>query len=205
MTAPLPEPADAARMHLSSLMDGEAGADVLERACDDWRRDPALRRDWHAFHLIGDVMRSQDLASEPRRDEVFLARLRERLQAEPVVLAPAALPAASPARRWQGWLTPAAVAAGFVAVAGVLVVTRAPAPADAGGPGPLAAAPGASRASTDLRQASLSPGSQNLDGRMIRDAQLDAYLRAHRQGVAVAPTAMPGGALRSVETIAPER
>jgi len=44
-----------------------------------------------------------------------------------------------------------------------------------------------------------------LDGQVVRDAQLDAYLRAHRQMLVGAPAAVPGGAMRSVETIAPGR
>jgi sigma-E factor negative regulatory protein RseA len=44
-----------------------------------------------------------------------------------------------------------------------------------------------------------------LDGQLIRDAQLDAYLRAHRDMRGSAAAAVPGGAMRSVETIVPQR
>jgi sigma-E factor negative regulatory protein RseA len=44
-----------------------------------------------------------------------------------------------------------------------------------------------------------------LDGQLIRDAQLDAYLRAHREMRGSAAAAVPGGAMRSVETIVPQR
>ena len=43
---------------------------------------------WHAYQLIGDVLRSEDLAAEPAADEAFLVALRARLADEPVVLAP---------------------------------------------------------------------------------------------------------------------
>ena len=33
-----------------------------------WASDPAAREHWHACQLIGDVLRSEDLASTPRRD-----------------------------------------------------------------------------------------------------------------------------------------
>jgi predicted DNA-binding protein (UPF0251 family) len=65
----------------------------------------------------------------------FLAGIRSRLAAEPVVLAPAPAPALKAPQRpgLRRWIAPAAVAAGFVAVAAVLVVTRVVAPEDAGG------------------------------------------------------------------------
>ena len=81
------------------------------------------RAAWHAYHLIGDVMRSERPGQRAARDEAFLAALRERLAAEPVVLAPrrplrgAGRPGPAAA---MGWLARAAVAAGFVVVAGVL-------------------------------------------------------------------------------------
>jgi sigma-E factor negative regulatory protein RseA len=77
----------------SALIDGELGADGVVRACASWRSDARSRQTWHAYHLIGDVLRSDDLASRPARDVDFLNRLRERLANEPVVLAPSAVPA----------------------------------------------------------------------------------------------------------------
>ncbi|MBU6260953.1 MAG: sigma-E factor negative regulatory protein, partial [Burkholderiales bacterium] len=111
--SPASEPVDP-RIWVSALVDGEA--DALDPVCAVWRDSAEARGAWHAYHLIGDVMRSDDLAADPARDARFLAGLRERLAGEPVVLAPP--------RRRQVWLVPAAVAAGFVAVAGVLVVAR---------------------------------------------------------------------------------
>src|SRR5688572_14499694 len=102
---------------LSALMDGEL--DAAESACARWRDDPELRSRWHAYHLIGDVLRSEELASSRGRDAKFLSDLRLRLADEPVVLAPEAA-----ARPRRSWMAPAAVAAGFAAVAGVLVVAQ---------------------------------------------------------------------------------
>lgn len=165
---------------LSALMDGELQdpADVAQ-GCRAWRDDAGLRESWHRYHLIGDIMRSEDLAATGARDVAFLRALRERLEAEPVVLAPSAVPraAAVRSRRWR-WAGPAAVAAGFVAVAGVLVVTRAPEPqkidearvSPAVVPPvvvPVAAAP--------------EPAAPPVNGQLIRDARLDRYLAAHQQ------------------------
>ncbi|HNK20223.1 MAG TPA: sigma-E factor negative regulatory protein, partial [Piscinibacter sp.] len=73
---------------LSALVDGEAADDDVKQACVDWRGDAKARQSWHAYQLIGDVLRSDDLASAAGRDEAFLRRLRARLADEPVVLAP---------------------------------------------------------------------------------------------------------------------
>jgi sigma-E factor negative regulatory protein RseA len=205
-----PPPAGDERFQrLSALADGETAA--TQDSCDAWRDDASVRERWHAYHLIGDVMRSEELASPPGRDAAFLAALRARLTSEPVVLAPAApdrapaAPRAAPARL-QRWLTPAAVAAGFMVVAVVLLVARQEAPADRGGVLAGAAAPvdGVKRVAIGGGAAS-APSALVVDGQLIRDAQLDAYLRAHRDAGGGASIAVPGGAMRSVETLAPSR
>lgn len=170
--------ADDTRAWLSALADGDAQA--ADPACAGWRDDAEARRTWHAYQLIGDVMRSDDLARPAARDADFLAGLRERLAAEPVVLAPAPVPA----RRRQHWLLPVAAAAGFVVVAGVLVVARV-------------SQPGAEAL------AGLAKATDTAPMVLVRDERLDEYLRAHqaaRGGVAVAA---PGGALRRVEMTVP--
>lgn len=191
--------AEDLRRCLSALADGEASS--LAQACQAWRDDARARETWHAYHLIGDVLRSEELAHAPARDEAFLAGLRQRLAAEPAVLAPAPLRAAAAARARQPWLVPAAVAAGFVVVAGVLVVTRTGQPDAAVAAPTLAAAssPGVLRVGNAVAVPAAAPASTNL----IRDARLDEYLRAHqaaREGVAVAA---PGGGLRQVEVLVP--
>src|SRR6185369_13580077 len=101
---------------LSALADGELDPAGSTTSCAAWARDAALRADWHSWHLIGDVLRSEDLASSVRHDRDFCAKLRSRLQAEPVILAPA--PADSGSRRFDRgarpgrWKAASAVAAG---------------------------------------------------------------------------------------------
>lgn len=182
------DPSDARRQQLSSLMDGDLDSSEVAGACAWWRQDAHARRDWHAYHLIGDVLRSDDLASNTPRDAAFLQALRQRLADEPVPLAPAPLPAPAlvaaqqlangapaPARSrpWRHWLlAPAAVAAGFVAVAGVMVVTRVMLPVSAD--------------ATTLAVAAPAAGASAV---LVRSAQLDRYLSAHRS---LANGAMPG-------------
>lgn len=174
--------ADEPAAWLSALADGQAHA--ADRACSHWRDDAQARKTWHTYHLIGDVMRSEELARPAAGDAAFLAGIRSRLATEPVVLAPA--PMAAPVRRRPAWLLPMAAAAGFVMVAGVLVVTRV------SGPGTVPA------------DTTLATAAADDDG-VLRDARVQEFIRAHqfaRGGVAVAA---PGGALRRVEMTVPAR
>jgi sigma-E factor negative regulatory protein RseA len=72
--------------HLSSLIDGELDphetAAVLEALC----RDPELQRRWSDLHLVGDALRSTEVAA--CHVEGFCARVSVALQDEPTVLAP---------------------------------------------------------------------------------------------------------------------
>lgn len=186
------------RAWLSALADGQA--DAAGPACGLWGQDAAARQTWHAYHLIGDVLRSDELAHEPARDAAFLARLREKLAAEPVVLAPPA-PAARERSR-QPWLLPAAAAAGFVAVAGVLVVLQLGTP---GVPAPTAVLAGASGPGFTAVGNAAAPAPHAGPGGagFIRDPRLDEYLRAHQAARGGVAAAAPGGTLRRVDVAAP--
>ncbi len=206
----------AARERLSALLDGELDGQAVTQACAHWRESTESRATWYAWHLIGDVLRSDDLASHPTHDTAFLDALRAKLASEPVVRAPTPLEAppviASPAtvramagrgsRRW-GWIAPSAVAAGFVAVAGVLTLTR---------PGALterneapsvaqAAAPASFAGATTLvgNPAALTPEPQTFvaTGQVIRDARLDRYLAAHKQFAGSSALGVPSAYLRN--------
>jgi sigma-E factor negative regulatory protein RseA len=211
--------------NLSALSDGELDSSAVARACSAWRDDASARAQWHAYQLIGDVMRSDDLASTARHDASFLAALRTRLADEPVVLAPE--PVAAPAvpsnplpatqvanagrhGRWS-WMAPSAVAAGFVLVTGALMVTRAPVPAGApeqsllarigigGGAGPqVVSAP----ALTTPGAALTAPVGQ---ARIIRDRRLDRYLEAHQQFAGSSALGVPSGFLRNAAAEANNR
>src|SRR6478672_2075854 len=80
---------ERAKEGLSALVDGEVDVAGSVASCAAWARDDRLRADWHAWHLIGDVLRSEDLAADPRDDRRLCEAIRARLQGEAVVLAPA--------------------------------------------------------------------------------------------------------------------
>jgi sigma-E factor negative regulatory protein RseA len=124
--------ANPAHQGLSALVDGEATPQEVTRACAQWRDDADTRARWHRYQLIGDVMRSEDLAQTTRGD-AFLRSFRERLAQEPVVLAPGASAAAAMASpqgaalltqaplRKRVWAGPLSVAAGLVLMVGALI------------------------------------------------------------------------------------
>lgn len=106
---------------VSTWVDGEAP--IRPEDLDS----PYGRQLWDTYHLIGDVMRSQELALEP--SERFYARVSKAIDEEPTVVAPGRVCAYWP-RRWSGL----AVAAAMVLVLGVWLGTdsiNAPAPDEA--------------------------------------------------------------------------
>lgn len=206
----MPDPSDVGRTtaleRLCALVDGDnLTPEDWRRASQAWADDAAWRERWHAYHLIGDALRSDELAHGAEGGASFLATFRQRLAAEPVVLAPAPLPAAEPAvRRRLGWAAPAAVAAGFVAVAGVLVALRQPAAPEGGSA--IAAAPARPGAVPVSTAPAALPGSAPLivvNGQMIRDARLDRYLAAHRGAVQGMALGAPGAVVHGVVELAP--
>lgn len=206
-----PEPADSAqrREQLSSFVDGECQASAADDACRHWRIDADWRSTWQAYHVIGDVLRSDELATPGVRQTVFLATLRERLAAEPVPLAPAPLPLQPEyAPRSRRRYLPVAAVAGFMAV-GVAVVALRPEATPTGWNERIAATPPLGQQGNLHRVGGpAAPASSQMmvvDGQLIRDARLDAYFEAHRGAAGVGPSALPGGALRSVEILVPQR
>lgn len=208
-----PDPVDRPQVgeRLSSFVDGEGRLDDVEEACRRWKTDDSFRRDWATYHLIGDVLRSDELGPARPGDAAFLQGLRAKLAAEPVPLAPAPLLARPPAVRTRRWLAPAAMAAGVMAVGTAFVVMRSDVTGPAVGWGSQVAAtpPAELRRAGTLTQPVAAPASAQrvmvLDGQVIRDARLDAYFEAHRGAVGPVPSAMPGGALRSVDILVPQR
>lgn len=87
---------DQHREALSALLDGQAGSHEVAEVCARWAHDPEARAAWARYHLIGDVMRSEEVGRHDR-GEAFLSRFRERLAAEPVVLAPGRVTVPAPA------------------------------------------------------------------------------------------------------------
>jgi sigma-E factor negative regulatory protein RseA len=180
---------------LSSMADGEATSDTQERCLRLWAERPDARERWRHYQLIGDVLRSRELAREVAHDAAFLSALRARLAKEPAVLRPVQ---AGAFWRSRVWAVPVAAAAGVAAVAGVVVMLRGtPAQVD----GAQLAAHSGMQPVVAAASAVAQQAQQPFNGRLIRDARLDRYFAAHRQSGNGAALQMPGGVVRSVDTI----
>jgi sigma-E factor negative regulatory protein RseA len=71
------------KLKISVLMDGELFEDEAASLLDHIKRGSDVHKDWEVYHLIGDVLR------QPEHIHCSLsAKVRERLQDEPTVLAP---------------------------------------------------------------------------------------------------------------------
>ena len=196
----------SAKERLSALADGELDPAGSTTSCAAWARDASMRADWHVWHLIGDVLRSEDLASDPRHDRDFCARLQARLQAEPVVLAPAPALAVSSHRRFDRparpgrWTAAGAVAAGLVLVVGTFAIVR---PGESPSTTQIARidTPASTTASpvetAPATEAVMQPVAIVADSKVIRDAQLERYLEAHKQFAGTSALGVPSAFLRS--------
>lgn len=220
----------AARERLSALADGEMHSDEVSQVVGAMRTDDRMQagvcETWHAYQLIGDAMRSADLAKSSR-DDLFLARLRERMAQEPIVLAPQPVPpvqelpaepavavaaGAAVAVRRRTWVSPLAAAAGVMAVAGVLVVTRMSqetvqpgAPVSTLAQSVPAAAPQLVAAQAGAAAATAEQRVETASGTLLRDARLDRYLAAHKQFGGSSALGVPSGFLRSSTYDGPNR
>lgn len=189
---------------ISAMADGDVQNEALARGLQALQGDPQLQFTWDTYHLIGDVLRSPDLARSAS-SAAFLARLRPALEREAVaapLAADAPLPRASEADtvrayplaandgsfRWKLVAGLASVAA-VAAVGWNLVGLAGPEQAQ------LAAAPGQPVAVVTVGQGNV----------MLRDARLDELLAAHRQFGSATAIQMPSGALRNAAFEAPTR
>ena len=120
---------------LSAMADGELHGEAFAQTLAACEHDPALLANWHDYHLIGDVLRSADLAVIQGSSR-FLTRLQSRLAHEalqpnvpsaveisaeserPTVMSPSLTNQAAandPAFRWK-------IVAGFASMAAVAMM-----------------------------------------------------------------------------------
>lgn len=108
---------------VSSLIDGELDREQAAAVIDALCRDPELQRRWSDLQLVGDALRSNEVAA--CHVDGFCARVHRALADEPTVLAP---PRARPALR-RHLVPAAAIAASVAALAFVAVpLLQSPAP-----------------------------------------------------------------------------
>jgi sigma-E factor negative regulatory protein RseA len=187
---------------ISAMADGQLHGEAFARGVQAAATDAQAAAAWREYHVIGDVLRSSDLAPT-RSATAFMAGLQARLATEAPLqpqrpaletMAPAAAvdvgraPANESAGRWK-------MVAGFASLAAVAAIgwnlVGAPG-SDVPAAGQLAGA-----AVPPAPGAIIAVSREGASGPMIRDPRLDQLMAAHRQfGGGVALQA-PAGALRN--------
>lgn len=195
------------RERLSALADGELQGDEFAQAVGFAAAETG-QSTWALYHLVGDVLRSPELAHHGRGD--LLAAVREQIALEPrpepqaasvvQVAQPEAVPAANVSVfRWK-------MVAGFASLAAVSAIGWNAAMnlrAD-GAPGTQLAAVPAQVPAPVLAMAegvTAQPGQQV----MLRDPRLDELLAAHKQFGGTSALQMPAGFLRNATFETPSR
>lgn len=198
---------------LSALADGQLHGEELTRALA-YAEESEGHATWQVYHLVGDVLRSPELARPARPD--FMAGLRAQLAQEGGAVrpqAPTQLEVVAPVMenaanasvfRWK-------MVAGFASLAAVAAIgwTSLSALQDGGALNPSGGAqlarspesnPGAGAAPV-VAVADAEGGSQV----MIRDPRLDELLAAHKQFGSTSALQMPAGFLRNATFESPGR
>jgi sigma-E factor negative regulatory protein RseA len=201
-----------AREHVCALVDGRLPEGELAQILNALLADPQSVQTWHAYHVVGDVLRSPELAPG-RSDLAFLERLERRLAEEPErpgivathstawnskeiapVMVDMGTPVANaPVFRWK-MLAGVASTALFGVLALNLWTEVNPKP--------------------DTQMSALNKDAQPLPpvvvadtraGSMIRDPRLDELMAAHRQLGGHSALQVPAGFLRNATYEGPAR
>jgi len=182
---------------VSALVDGQLQGDEFAQALALLERSPEARQRWHAYHVVGDTLRTGQTAASAHEAD-FVLRLRTRLQHEampsglqvaPDSLKPGAtdsqgkLRGSANDRHWR-------LVVGLASVAMVGVIAWQGFQGSGSPQAQLASAPMANPASS-------TPLASDAPAVMLRDPQLDALLAAHRQFGGISALQTPTGFLRN--------
>lgn len=195
--------ADKSDESISALADGQLRGDAFARTVEWVSETEEARSTWHAYHVIGDVLRSGESVVSTR-DAAFLQRLKLGLHSEssgaadvnaskliaeePVFVRAGGLKhsitsANEPRFRWR--LLAGVASLALVSLVGWQLVFNG----------------GSQQGGAQLAQVPVSTGTPMVAGAeaaiMIRDPQLDALLVAHRQFGGTSALQMPAGFLRN--------
>lgn len=184
---------------ISALADGELSDAEFDRVMAALQSGDEQHARWHAYQLVGDVLRSGVTAPVGRHDEAFLARLRPHLKEK----------GAMPRARWSlgsandavwRWKLVAGLSSLTVmSVLGWVMATRTP-----GGEAGMQLAQQQSlpRAEMPQDQQTASAAAEPV---MLRDPRLDRMIAAHQQLGGASALQMPAGFLRNATFERPAR
>jgi len=171
---------------LSAFVDGEFfddSGDLSQFLSGFTQKDRAA---WSDYHLIGDALRSDDLAASPAASSAFMNAFSARFETEAHVFAPVAIPAASAERARSGMFRRRVVPA-FAVAAAAATLTWIVVPQLQGvdnHSGLQVASVSSSDHVQRVAMASVPAAtlrSPVVEANIIRDASLDQYLEAHQQ------------------------
>ncbi len=182
---------------VSEMMDGRLSESAFSEAAAKLASHAQARALWHHYHVVGDVLRSGDLA--PHADEAaFLNRLQQRLQLEvaPSAVLPSACAVLIPEATSDRVANDARFSWKWGAGLASLVLVVAAAWNIVGAEREVSSAPQWVRAdvpaSSVVALEAAAPGPI-----MVRDARLDQLLLAHRQSAGQSALQVSSGFLRN--------
>jgi len=160
------------------LLDGEHPNTILAALGHEERAT------WSCYHLIGDALRSDDLAVSPATSSAFLAGFSARFESEAHVLAPASISATRRLLALRRRVIPAfAVAAAAATLTWIVMPQLSGVGSGASVTQVASVAPSDSvqRVAMASMPVATTAQANTSDGNIIRDASLDQYLEAHQQ------------------------
>jgi len=191
---------------VSAFVDGESTEDhgmltdeVLTQFLSGFGNED--RTLWADYHLVGDVLKSEDLAVDPAAEQAFLGRFSAAFQSEPLLLAPRALKSNRGALSIRRFIPTLAAAAAVVTLTWILVPRQMHGDAPVAGAvqtaansqvssQPVVAQALPQATDPEVQRVAMAAASSDTaapiapahdDVNMIRDTQLDQYLDAHQQ------------------------
>lgn len=202
--------AEPLREQLSALMDGECTPHEAEQLSQVWAESSELKQAWRDFDAVGCALRAHVQAVGPRAPHTqpsdFVQGVMARLEPQAWVAAeqpvlPVQLEAPKAAAndavfRWKALASVATMAA-VVSVAWQLGGVGTPTASTMASAAPesppvvVAASPAMASAAPNWQQVATQQGT------MIRDAELELLLSAHRQHGGMTALQMPAGFLRT--------
>ena len=174
------------REQISALADGEVPDECMDTALAALRQQEG-KSDWDIYHQIGDVLRSDDMVVT--LSPGFAARLSARLDAEPTIVAPAAIADREEGRRFdtkansaprggqaRRWALPSMAAAAAMATVAFFTTPQLMVAMKGDGNAPEPAATIAASVVQSEMVAASAP-----EGVVLRDPRIDDYLMAHQR------------------------
>jgi sigma-E factor negative regulatory protein RseA len=185
---------------VSALADGELRGATFVQAVQWLEESDDARASWHAYHVVGDVLRAGERAATGAHDAAFVARLRQRLQGEakftPSEVAINLIAGDGCQQKADGIKSHEKESANDANLRWKLVAGFASAAAVAVVGWHLIAGLNAPQAGPQVAQVGMQAG-QEQPQIMIRDPRLDQLLAAHQQSAGISALQMPAGFLRN--------